>query len=187
MFTEQTSERGEIASQEERSSAASQPGSFAFYATASLAPSKGRLICQPYRTPTPNRAAILRTPSVRPGLFKAARMAFRRPVCPRSWPSPARHDCAGAPAADRFGRAVRQGTCFGSTSITGATPWDGEERPRGFRASHPASRSNSCRKRHAGASRNAAHAEKTSRGNDLEHGSKIEANSGASIHRTKSA
>jgi len=42
MSTEQTSERGEIASKEERSPAASQPGRFAFHAMASLAPSKGR-------------------------------------------------------------------------------------------------------------------------------------------------
>jgi hypothetical protein len=44
MFSEQTSERGKIASKEERSSAASQLGDFAFHAAATLAPSKGRLI-----------------------------------------------------------------------------------------------------------------------------------------------
>jgi hypothetical protein len=41
-----------------------------------LAPSKGRLIRCTVPGLTPNRAAILRTPSVRPGAFKAARIRF---------------------------------------------------------------------------------------------------------------
>jgi hypothetical protein len=41
-----------------------------------LAPSKGRLIRCTVPGSTPNRAAILRTPSVRPGSSRAARMRF---------------------------------------------------------------------------------------------------------------
>jgi hypothetical protein len=47
-----------------------------FRHTATLAPPKGRLIRWTVPGSTPKRAAILRTPSVRPGLSNAALMAF---------------------------------------------------------------------------------------------------------------
>jgi len=54
-----------------------QPRGFAFHAAPTLAGStKGRLILWTVPGSTPNRAAILRTPSVRPGLSKAAPMRF---------------------------------------------------------------------------------------------------------------
>jgi hypothetical protein len=74
-----------------------------FYATA-LTPSKGRLIRCTVLGSTPKRAAILRTPSARPGVLRAARiclsssagirgrpsclpssLALRRPARTRSW------------------------------------------------------------------------------------------------------
>src|SRR6516165_8316716 len=45
-------------------------------AATTLAAAKGRLIRCTVPTATPNRAAILRTPSVRPGAFKAAWIRF---------------------------------------------------------------------------------------------------------------
>jgi hypothetical protein len=45
-------------------------------AAATLAPSKGRLMRCTVPGLTPNRTAILRTPSVRPGLFKASWIRF---------------------------------------------------------------------------------------------------------------
>jgi hypothetical protein len=48
-------------------------GGLALHATATLA-SKGRLIRCTVPTATLNRAAIFRTPSVRPGLFRASRI-----------------------------------------------------------------------------------------------------------------
>jgi hypothetical protein len=49
-----------------------------FRHAATLAPSKGRPIRWTVPGSTPNRAAILRTPSVRPGLSRAALIAFSR-------------------------------------------------------------------------------------------------------------
>jgi len=49
---------------------------FAFHAAPTLSATKGRLIRCTVPTATPNRAAILRTPSVRPGAFKAAWIRF---------------------------------------------------------------------------------------------------------------
>src|SRR5262249_33477624 len=58
---------------------------------AAAAPAKGRLMRCTVFGLTPNRAAILRTPSVRPGLSRAARMAFSRSAAiggrPRRVPS----------------------------------------------------------------------------------------------------
>jgi hypothetical protein len=60
MFSEQTSGRGKIASEEERSSAPSQPGSFAFHAGATLAPSKGRAFIE-FLDPLQDRGAVCAT------------------------------------------------------------------------------------------------------------------------------
>jgi hypothetical protein len=49
---------------------------FRRYAAATLASSKGRLIRCTVPGLTPNRSAILRTPSVRPGFFSASRIRF---------------------------------------------------------------------------------------------------------------